>query len=45
MHAEWGEVSAETAAALNATRDAGGRVVAVGTTALRCWKAPRRKTA
>lgn len=35
MHAEWGTVSAETAAALNATRDAGRRVVAVGTTSLR----------
>jgi S-adenosylmethionine:tRNA ribosyltransferase-isomerase len=35
MHAEWGEVSAETAAALNATRAAGGRIVSVGTTALR----------
>lgn len=35
MHAEWGEVSAETAAALNAVRQRGGRVVAVGTTSLR----------
>jgi S-adenosylmethionine:tRNA ribosyltransferase-isomerase len=35
MHAEWGEVTAETAAAVNAARAAGGRVVAVGTTALR----------
>jgi S-adenosylmethionine:tRNA ribosyltransferase-isomerase len=35
MHAEWGEVSAETAAALNAARDAGGRIVAVGSTSLR----------
>jgi S-adenosylmethionine:tRNA ribosyltransferase-isomerase len=35
MHAEWGEVSADTAAALNATRAAGGRIVAVGTTSLR----------
>jgi S-adenosylmethionine:tRNA ribosyltransferase-isomerase len=35
MHPEYGEVSAETAAALNATRAAGGRTVAVGTTALR----------
>ncbi len=35
MHAEYGEVSAEIAAALNATRAAGGRIVAVGTTALR----------
>ena len=35
MHAEWGEVTAETAAAVNAAKAAGGRVVAVGTTALR----------
>ncbi|MFI0845761.1 tRNA preQ1(34) S-adenosylmethionine ribosyltransferase-isomerase QueA [Mesorhizobium sp. IMUNJ 23232] len=35
MHAETGTVSAETAAALNAVRARGGRVVAVGTTSLR----------
>jgi S-adenosylmethionine:tRNA ribosyltransferase-isomerase len=35
MHGEWGTVSAATAAALNATRRAGGRVVAVGSTSLR----------
>jgi S-adenosylmethionine:tRNA ribosyltransferase-isomerase len=35
MHAEWGTVSAETAAALNATRRAGGHIVAVGSTSLR----------
>ncbi len=35
MHAEWGEVSAETAAKLNAVRAAGGRIVCVGTTSLR----------
>ncbi len=35
MHAEWGEVSAETAAMLNAARESGGRIVAVGTTVLR----------
>ncbi|MDP3657283.1 MAG: tRNA preQ1(34) S-adenosylmethionine ribosyltransferase-isomerase QueA [Brevundimonas sp.] len=35
MHSEWGEVSAETAAALNAVRAAGGRIVCVGTTSLR----------
>ena len=35
MHAEWGEISADTAAALNQVRAAGGRIVAVGTTALR----------
>jgi S-adenosylmethionine:tRNA ribosyltransferase-isomerase len=35
MQAEWGSVSAETAAALNSTRRAGGRIVAVGSTSLR----------
>ncbi|HRK42859.1 MAG TPA: S-adenosylmethionine:tRNA ribosyltransferase-isomerase, partial [Gemmobacter sp.] len=35
MHAEWGEVTAEAAAAINATKAAGGRVIPVGTTALR----------
>ena len=35
MHAEHGEISAATADAINAARAAGGRVVAVGTTALR----------
>src|SRR5664279_969590 len=35
MHAEWGSISSETAAALNAARAKGGRIVAVGTTSLR----------
>jgi S-adenosylmethionine:tRNA ribosyltransferase-isomerase len=35
LHAEWGEVTPEAAAAINAARAAGGRVVAIGTTALR----------
>jgi S-adenosylmethionine:tRNA ribosyltransferase-isomerase len=35
MHAEWGEVPAAVADALNATRAKGGRIVAVGSTALR----------
>jgi S-adenosylmethionine:tRNA ribosyltransferase-isomerase len=35
MHAEWGELTPEAAAAINATRAAGGRVIPVGTTALR----------
>ncbi len=35
MHAEWGEVSIEAAAAINAARAQGGRIVAVGTTSLR----------
>ncbi len=35
MHAEWGCISAETAAALNSARAKGGRIVAVGTTSMR----------
>jgi S-adenosylmethionine:tRNA ribosyltransferase-isomerase len=35
MHPEWGVVSADTAAALNAIRRAGGRIIAVGSTSLR----------
>ncbi len=35
MHAEWGSISAKTAAALNTARAKGGRIVAVGTTSLR----------
>ncbi|WP_103333551.1 tRNA preQ1(34) S-adenosylmethionine ribosyltransferase-isomerase QueA [Pseudotabrizicola formosa] len=35
MHAEWGQVSAQAAEQINATRAAGGRVIPVGTTALR----------
>jgi S-adenosylmethionine:tRNA ribosyltransferase-isomerase len=35
MQPEWGSLSAENAAALNATRRGGGRIVAVGSTALR----------
>ena len=35
MHAEIGEITAETAATINAARAAGGRLVCVGTTALR----------
>ncbi len=35
MHAEWGQVTAAAAAEINATRASGGRVIPVGTTALR----------
>ena len=35
MHSEWGEITAEAAAELNASRAAGGRIIAVGTTAAR----------
>ncbi len=35
MHAEWGEVDAGVADRLNAARQAGGRIICVGTTSLR----------
>ena len=35
MHSEWGRIDAETAERLNAARNAGGRLIAVGTTSLR----------
>lgn len=35
MHAEWGEVTADVARQINATKAAGGRIIPVGTTALR----------
>ena len=35
MHSEWGEIAEATASALNAARAAGGRLIAVGSTALR----------
>ena len=35
MHAEWGRIDAATADRLNAARSRGGRLIAVGTTALR----------
>ena len=35
MHAEWGRIDQATAERLNATRAAGGRLIAVGTTSLR----------
>ena len=35
MHAEWGEITPEVAAALNQARAAGGRIIAVGTTVVR----------
>jgi S-adenosylmethionine:tRNA ribosyltransferase-isomerase len=43
MHAEWGELSAETAAALTAARAAGNRIVAVGTTSLRLLESAARE--
>jgi S-adenosylmethionine:tRNA ribosyltransferase-isomerase len=35
MHSEWGELDEETAVALQATREEGNRIVAVGTTSVR----------
>ncbi|MBW0145477.1 tRNA preQ1(34) S-adenosylmethionine ribosyltransferase-isomerase QueA [Sphingomicrobium clamense] len=35
MHSEWGRIDAATAERLNAAREKGGRLIAVGTTALR----------
>ncbi|MDA5094610.1 tRNA preQ1(34) S-adenosylmethionine ribosyltransferase-isomerase QueA [Aliiroseovarius sp. KMU-50] len=35
MHSEWGQISAEAAAEINTTKEAGGRIIPVGTTALR----------
>ena len=39
MHNEWGEISGETAVAINTAREKGGRVIAVGTTSLRILEA------
>jgi S-adenosylmethionine:tRNA ribosyltransferase-isomerase len=44
MHAEWGRLSAETADALNSRRARGGRIVAVGTTALRLLESAADET-
>ncbi len=44
MHAEWGEISSETACALNAVRAKGGRIVAVGTTSLRLLESAASET-
>ena len=44
MHAEWGEVTPEAAAEINATKQAGGRIIPVGTTALRLIETAARTT-
>lgn len=44
MHAEWGEVDAETVARLKAVKQADGRIVAVGTTSLRLLESACRRT-
>ncbi|NOE25622.1 tRNA preQ1(34) S-adenosylmethionine ribosyltransferase-isomerase QueA [Ruegeria sp. HKCCD6157] len=42
MHAEWGQVSPDAAAEIQATKVAGGRVIPVGTTALRLIESAAR---
>ena len=42
MHSEWFDVSAQTVAAIERTRVAGGRIVAVGTTTLRALESAAR---
>lgn len=42
MHAEWGQVTAKAAAEINATKAGGGRVIPVGTTALRLIESAAR---
>ena len=42
LHAEWGEITPEAAAAINAARAGGGRIVAIGTTALRLLESAAR---
>lgn len=42
MHAEWGEVSARAAEEIAATKAAGGRIIPVGTTALRVLESAAR---
>ncbi len=42
MHAEWGEVTEATVAAIRATKEKGGRVIAIGTTSLRLLESAAR---
>lgn len=42
MHAEWGEVTADTAARLNEARARGGRIIAIGTTSMRLLESAAR---
>ena len=44
MHAEWGEVSEDAATEIEATKAAGGRIIPVGTTALRLIETAARET-
>jgi S-adenosylmethionine:tRNA ribosyltransferase-isomerase len=43
MHSEWGRITPQVADRLNATRAAGGRIVAVGTTSLRLLESAARE--
>ncbi len=43
MHEEWGEISPEVATRLNRVRAAGGRIVAIGTTAARLLESAARE--
>lgn len=43
MHSEWGEISSQSAKAINEAKANGGRVIAVGTTALRLLEAASSK--
>ncbi len=43
LHEEWGEITPEAAAQLNAVREAGGRIIAIGTTALRLLESAVRQ--
>ncbi len=45
MHAEWGQVSAQAADEITATKAAGGRIIPVGTTALRLIESAGRSGA
>jgi S-adenosylmethionine:tRNA ribosyltransferase-isomerase len=43
MHAEWGEITPEAAAEIAATRAEGGRIIPVGTTAMRLLESAARE--
>ena len=44
MHSEWGEITPEAAAEIEATKAAGGRIIPVGTTAMRLLETAARET-
>jgi S-adenosylmethionine:tRNA ribosyltransferase-isomerase len=44
MHAEWGEISTQTATQLNAARAEGRRIIAIGTTSLRLLESAADET-